>query len=60
VLDEVSFWRDDTTANPDIETYRAILPSLATTNGLLVGISTPYRKMGLLHQKASRSLWRRW
>jgi hypothetical protein len=51
VLDEVSFWRDDTTANPDVETYRAILPSLATTNGMLVGISTPYRKIGLLHQK---------
>jgi hypothetical protein len=51
VLDEVSFWRDDTTANPDVEVYRAILPSLATTNGMLVGISTPYRKIGLLHQK---------
>jgi hypothetical protein len=24
---------------------------LATTNGLLIGISTPYRKLGLLHQK---------
>jgi hypothetical protein len=51
VLDEVSFWRDETSATPDIETYRAILPSLATTNGMLVGISTPYRKLGLLHQK---------
>jgi hypothetical protein len=50
-LDEVSFWRDDSSALPDIETYRAILPSLATTNGLLIGISTPYRKLGLLHQK---------
>jgi hypothetical protein len=51
VLDEVSFWRDDTSANPDVETYRAVMPSLATTNGMLVGISTPYRKIGLLHQK---------
>jgi Terminase large subunit, ATPase domain len=51
VLDEVSFWRDESSATPDIETYRAILPSLATTNGLLVGISSPYRKLGLLHQK---------
>jgi hypothetical protein len=51
VLDEVAFWRDDTTANPDVETYRAVLPSLATTNGMLIGISTPYRKIGLLHQK---------
>src|SRR5262245_46618678 len=51
VLDEVSFWRDESTATPDTETYTAILPSLATTNGMLVGISTPYRKLGLLHQK---------
>ncbi len=51
VFDEVSFWRDDTTAMPDVETYRAVLPSLATTNGMLIGISTPYRKVGLLHQK---------
>ena len=47
----MSFWRDDASANPDVETYRAILPSLATTNGMLVGISTPYRKIGLLHTK---------
>jgi hypothetical protein len=51
VMDEVAYWRDDTTANPDVETYRAVLPSLATTNGMLVGISTPYRRIGLLHQK---------
>jgi hypothetical protein len=51
ILDEVSFWRDETSALPDVEVYRAVLPSLATTGGLLIGISTPYRKMGLLHQK---------
>ncbi len=51
VLDEVSFWRDEDSSLPDIETYRAILPSLATTGGLVIGISTPYRKLGLLHQK---------
>src|SRR5262249_26517498 len=51
ILDEVSFWRDETSAAPDVETYRAVLPSLVTTNGMLVGISTPYRKLGLLHQK---------
>jgi hypothetical protein len=51
IFDEVAFWRDETSATPDIETYRAVLPSLATTNGLLVGISSPYRKIGLLHMK---------
>jgi hypothetical protein len=52
VLDEVAFWRDESTATPDIETYRAVLPSLATVpNSMLIGISTPYRRTGLLHQK---------
>lgn len=47
----IAFFRSDELANPDIETYRAIKPSLMTTNGMLVSISTPYRKVGLLHQK---------
>ncbi len=51
IFDEVSFWRDESSATPDIEVYRAIMPSLATTNGILIGISTPYRKVGLLYQK---------
>lgn len=51
VLDEVAYWRDEASALPDVETYRAVLPSLATTNGMLIAISTPYRKFGLLHQK---------
>jgi len=51
VFDEVAFWRDETTATPDAEVYSAVLPGLATTGGMLIGISTPYRKLGLLHQK---------
>jgi hypothetical protein len=51
IFDEVAFWRDETTATPDTETYTAVLPALLTTNGMLIGISTPYRRMGLLHQK---------
>jgi hypothetical protein len=52
VMDEVAFWRSETTANPDVETYQALVPSLATIPGsLLVGISTPYRRAGLLWQK---------
>jgi hypothetical protein len=51
VMDECAFWRDETSATPDIEVYRAVLPALATTNGMLVAISTPYRRLGLLHQK---------
>jgi hypothetical protein len=51
IFDETAFWRDETTATPDTEVYTAVLPSLATTNVMLIGISTPYRKFGLLHQK---------
>jgi hypothetical protein len=47
IFDEVSFWRDDSTATPDSEVYTAVLPALLTTNGMLVGISSPYRRVGL-------------
>lgn len=51
IFDESSFWRDESSALPDIEAYRAVLPSLIRTGGQLIGISTPYRKLGLLYQK---------
>jgi len=51
IFDETAFWRDESSALPDVETYRAVLPSLATTDGMLIGISTPYRRLGLLYQK---------
>jgi hypothetical protein len=51
IIDEVAFLRDETSSTPDIETYRALLPALATTGGMLIGISTPYRRIGLLYQK---------
>jgi terminase large subunit-like protein len=51
IFDEVAYWRDDSSANPDQEVYRAVRPSLARTGGMLVGISSPYRQVGLLHQK---------
>jgi hypothetical protein len=51
IFDEVGIWRDEMSATPDVEVYRAVVPSLMTTKGMLIGISTPYRKIGLLHQK---------
>jgi len=51
VFDESAFWRDETSALPDVETYRACLPALASTGGMLIGISSPYRRIGLLYQK---------
>ena len=58
IIDEVAFLRDETSSMPDVETYRALLPALATTGGMLIGISTPYRRIGLLYPEASR-LFRR-
>ncbi|MBY0383245.1 MAG: hypothetical protein K2W78_15155 [Xanthobacteraceae bacterium] len=52
VLDEVAFWRSEESQNPDEEVYKALVPSLATIPGsMLVGISSPYRKTGLLFRK---------
>jgi hypothetical protein len=51
LFDESAFWRDESSSNPDVETYRAVLPSLATTGGMLIGISSPYRKIGLLYTR---------
>ena len=49
--DEVSYWRDEASAQPDVETYRAVLPSLVASGGMWIGISTGYRRAGLLFQK---------
>jgi hypothetical protein len=51
VCDEISYWRDEGSAVPDVEVYRAVLPALATVKGMLVAISSPYRKAGLLYAK---------
>jgi hypothetical protein len=51
ILDEVSFYRDERSSTPDEEVYRAIKPGLARMPGsMLIGISTPYRKGGLLYR----------
>ena len=52
ILDECAFWRDDNSATPDEETYNALKPGTATMPGsMIIGISSPYRKAGLLFKK---------
>jgi hypothetical protein len=52
ILDEVAFYRSETSSAPDVETYRALIPGMATMAGsMLIGISSPYRKSGLLYSK---------
>jgi hypothetical protein len=52
VLDEVGVWyQDSDAANPDYEIYRALSPGmLQFPNKLLMGISTPWNKSGLLYR----------
>jgi Terminase large subunit, T4likevirus-type, N-terminal len=54
ILDECAFFRSEDSAVSDMETYSAVIPSLLTTNGILVGISSPYRRLGLLYTKHKR------
>jgi hypothetical protein len=52
VLDEVAFWRDETSVSPDFEVYRALKPGLMTLPGsMVIGIGSPYRKAGLLYDR---------
>jgi hypothetical protein len=56
IFDEVAFWRDEDSTTPDIETYNAVAPGMITLPGaMLIGISTPYRRAGLLFDR-----WRRY
>jgi hypothetical protein len=52
VLDEVAFYQSESSASPDLEIYRALLPGLASLPGsMLVAISSPYKKGGILYSK---------
>ena len=46
ICDEVAFWRNENSQNPDKEILDACRPALATTGGPLVCISSPYGKRG--------------
>jgi hypothetical protein len=48
IADEVAYWRSENTANPDAEILSSLRPSLATTAGMLIAISSPYARRGEL------------
>jgi hypothetical protein len=49
IADEVAFWRDESSANPDAEIIGALRPGMATVPGsLLLAISSPYSRRGVL------------
>jgi hypothetical protein len=52
IMDECAYWRHELTTSPDLEVYRAARPGLASVPGsLLIAISSPYRRAGLLWRK---------
>lgn len=54
IADEVAFWAVEGSNNPDSEILDAIRPSLATTGGPLIAISSPYARRGELWQTYRR------
>lgn len=48
IADEVAFWRSEDSANPDFEILNAVRPGLATLDGPLIALSSPYSRRGEL------------
>lgn len=48
LADEVAFWRAEDSANPDHEIINAIRPAMATLDGKLIALSSPYSRRGVL------------
>ncbi|MGM0857229.1 MAG: hypothetical protein ACQEW0_09090 [Pseudomonadota bacterium] len=48
IADEIAFWRSEDSANPDREIIDAIRPAMATLDGKLVALSSPYSRKGAL------------
>src|SRR5262249_54238022 len=51
IVDEISFLLDALSATPDIELVRAVTPSLIRSGGMLICISSPYRKSGIMYAR---------
>jgi hypothetical protein len=54
ICDEIAFWRRDESANPDAEILHAVRPTLGTSGGPLIGISSPYARRGVLWETFKR------
>lgn len=48
ICDEIAFWKDENSANPDTEVLDALRPALGTTGGMLIALSSPYAERGEL------------
>jgi hypothetical protein len=51
ILDEVAFWRDENSRNPDTEVYAAVRDGMSFGGSMIIGISTPHIQGGLLFDR---------
>ncbi|WP_298373812.1 hypothetical protein [uncultured Bradyrhizobium sp.] len=53
IFNEVSFWMQEGSASPDVETFRAVMPAMATLGdqAMLIMISSAHRRSGLLYSR---------
>jgi hypothetical protein len=58
IADEVAFWMNEYSANPDDAILNSVRPGLSTTNGPLFMISSPYSKKGELWRTYQRHFGR--
>ncbi|MFY9952104.1 hypothetical protein [Bradyrhizobium sp.] len=54
IYDEIAFWHSEDSSNPDSEILTALRPTLATTGGPLIAISSPYARKGEMWAAYSR------
>ena len=55
IADELAFWRSEDSANPDFEILNAIRPAMATLDGKLIALSSPYSRRGALWDAYKRN-----
>lgn len=59
LCDELAFWFDENSANPDEEVIAAVRPGMATVPGaVLIGASSPYARRGVLWREFDRGYGR--
>jgi hypothetical protein len=55
ILDEVAYYSGERSASPDTELHAALVPAMVRVPGsMLIGISSPYRRAGLLYNRYQR------
>jgi hypothetical protein len=55
IAEELAHWHDsDTSSNPAAEVIRGVRPALASSGGLLIGITTPWARSGVVFDMCQR------